>query len=253
MHGTLRDEGRHQQRRPAPTGSSSSRTDAGASAQPRAALRARARIAVRHHLDFAGRPRLPGAGELRRARAGHPGAARVARAHRRQRRPRHRRPARRDGERLPRARPALGGAGQRRLAAVVEVRPGRGRHRLERPGRASRAASIQGHLARRRRARSTGIPTRGRSTPASRTTRPSRTRARAVALPVNAVWRFGIGGEKQESPTFQWGWSLATSTAATSTSTCAARARGDRRARRPRRLVRRREHRFPRRQPELDV
>jgi long-chain fatty acid transport protein len=31
----------------------------------------------------------------------------------------------------------------------------------------------------------------------------------AVALPANAVWRFGIGGQKQESPAFRWGWSLA--------------------------------------------
>ena len=31
----------------------------------------------------------------------------------------------------------------------------------------------------------------------------------AVALPANAAWRFGIGGQKQESPAFRWGWSLA--------------------------------------------
>ena len=30
----------------------------------------------------------------------------------------------------------------------------------------------------------------------------------ALALPANAAWRFGIGGRKEESPTFNWGWSL---------------------------------------------
>lgn len=30
----------------------------------------------------------------------------------------------------------------------------------------------------------------------------------AVALPANAAWRFGVGGQKQESPAFRWGWSL---------------------------------------------
>jgi len=28
-----------------------------------------------------------------------------------------------------------------------------------------------------------------------------------VALPANAAWRFGIGGQKEESKTFNWGWS----------------------------------------------
>jgi len=28
-----------------------------------------------------------------------------------------------------------------------------------------------------------------------------------VALPANAAWRFGIGGQKMESKTFNWGWS----------------------------------------------
>ncbi len=30
----------------------------------------------------------------------------------------------------------------------------------------------------------------------------------ALALPVNAAWRFGIGGQKEESKTFNWGWSI---------------------------------------------
>ena len=30
----------------------------------------------------------------------------------------------------------------------------------------------------------------------------------ALALPVNAAWRFGIGGQKEESKTFNWGWSV---------------------------------------------
>jgi long-chain fatty acid transport protein len=30
----------------------------------------------------------------------------------------------------------------------------------------------------------------------------------AVALPANSVWRFGVGGQKQESKTFNWGWSF---------------------------------------------
>jgi long-chain fatty acid transport protein len=30
----------------------------------------------------------------------------------------------------------------------------------------------------------------------------------ALALPANAAWRFGIGGQKEESRTFNWGWSL---------------------------------------------
>jgi long-chain fatty acid transport protein len=30
----------------------------------------------------------------------------------------------------------------------------------------------------------------------------------ALALPANAAWRFGIGGQKEESQTFNWGWSL---------------------------------------------
>jgi len=30
----------------------------------------------------------------------------------------------------------------------------------------------------------------------------------ALALPANAAWRFGVGGQKEESPTFNWGWSL---------------------------------------------
>ncbi len=30
----------------------------------------------------------------------------------------------------------------------------------------------------------------------------------ALALPANAAWRFGIGGQKEESPTFNWGWSF---------------------------------------------
>ena len=30
----------------------------------------------------------------------------------------------------------------------------------------------------------------------------------ALALPANAAWRFGIGGQKEESKTFDWGWSL---------------------------------------------
>jgi long-chain fatty acid transport protein len=29
-----------------------------------------------------------------------------------------------------------------------------------------------------------------------------------LALPVDAAWRFGIGGQKEESKTFSWGWSL---------------------------------------------
>jgi len=30
----------------------------------------------------------------------------------------------------------------------------------------------------------------------------------ALALPVNSAWRFGIGGQKQQSEKFNWGWSL---------------------------------------------
>ena len=30
----------------------------------------------------------------------------------------------------------------------------------------------------------------------------------ALALPANAAWRFGIGGQNEVSPTFNWGWSL---------------------------------------------
>ena len=30
----------------------------------------------------------------------------------------------------------------------------------------------------------------------------------ALALPANAAWRFGVGGQKDESPTFNWGWSV---------------------------------------------
>ncbi len=30
----------------------------------------------------------------------------------------------------------------------------------------------------------------------------------ALALPVNAAWRFGIGGQQQDSNAFNWGWSL---------------------------------------------
>jgi long-chain fatty acid transport protein len=30
----------------------------------------------------------------------------------------------------------------------------------------------------------------------------------ALALPVNATWRFGVGGQKEESSSFNWGWSL---------------------------------------------
>jgi long-chain fatty acid transport protein len=30
----------------------------------------------------------------------------------------------------------------------------------------------------------------------------------AVALPANSMWRFGVGGQKQESNTFNWGWSF---------------------------------------------
>ena len=29
----------------------------------------------------------------------------------------------------------------------------------------------------------------------------------ALALPTNSVWRFGIGGQREESKTFSWGWS----------------------------------------------
>jgi long-subunit fatty acid transport protein len=29
----------------------------------------------------------------------------------------------------------------------------------------------------------------------------------ALALPANSVWRFGIGGQREESKTFSWGWS----------------------------------------------
>jgi long-chain fatty acid transport protein len=30
----------------------------------------------------------------------------------------------------------------------------------------------------------------------------------ALALPANAAWRFGVGAQKEESKTFNWGWSL---------------------------------------------
>ena len=30
----------------------------------------------------------------------------------------------------------------------------------------------------------------------------------ALALPANAAWRFGVGGQKEESKTFNWGWSV---------------------------------------------
>ena len=34
----------------------------------------------------------------------------------------------------------------------------------------------------------------------------------ALALPANAVWRFGIGGQKEEPGAFGWGWSLSYTT-----------------------------------------
>jgi long-chain fatty acid transport protein len=37
----------------------------------------------------------------------------------------------------------------------------------------------------------------------------------ALALPANAVWRFGIGGQKEESSAFNWGWSLSYTTQGT--------------------------------------
>lgn len=37
----------------------------------------------------------------------------------------------------------------------------------------------------------------------------------SLALPANAVWRFGIGGQKEESSAFNWGWSLAYTTQGT--------------------------------------
>jgi long-chain fatty acid transport protein len=30
----------------------------------------------------------------------------------------------------------------------------------------------------------------------------------SLALPANAAWRFGVGGQKEESRTFSWGWSV---------------------------------------------
>jgi long-chain fatty acid transport protein len=30
----------------------------------------------------------------------------------------------------------------------------------------------------------------------------------SLALPANAAWRFGVGGQKEESKTFTWGWSV---------------------------------------------
>ena len=30
----------------------------------------------------------------------------------------------------------------------------------------------------------------------------------SLALPANAAWRFGVGGQKEESKTFNWGWSF---------------------------------------------
>ena len=37
----------------------------------------------------------------------------------------------------------------------------------------------------------------------------------SLALPANAVWRFGIGGQRQESSAFNWGWSLSYTTQGT--------------------------------------
>ena len=37
----------------------------------------------------------------------------------------------------------------------------------------------------------------------------------SLALPANAVWRFVIGGQKEESSAFNWGWSLSYTTQGT--------------------------------------
>jgi long-chain fatty acid transport protein len=37
----------------------------------------------------------------------------------------------------------------------------------------------------------------------------------SLALPVNAAWRFAIGGQKEESSAFGWGWSLSYTTGGT--------------------------------------
>ena len=37
----------------------------------------------------------------------------------------------------------------------------------------------------------------------------------SLALPANAAWRFGIGGQKEESSAFNWGWSLSYTTQGT--------------------------------------
>ena len=37
----------------------------------------------------------------------------------------------------------------------------------------------------------------------------------SLALPANAAWRFGVGGQKEESSGFGWGWSLSYTTAGT--------------------------------------
>jgi long-chain fatty acid transport protein len=34
----------------------------------------------------------------------------------------------------------------------------------------------------------------------------------SLSLPVNAVWRFGVGGQKEESKTFGWGWGFSYTT-----------------------------------------
>ena len=67
---------------------------------------------------------------------------------------------------------------------------------------------LQGHLARRRRRAIQVV----RRVAAQRRHRlrlgvPGQ-RQRCAGLPANAAWRFGIGGQKEESRTFDWGWSL---------------------------------------------
>ena len=146
-----REQGGRQQRHRARRQPFAGRQRVGLRRKRRSALRSGSRHARRRHLHLAGQPRFPRADAVGRPRARHPDAARVARAAGRGRRSRRHGPAGRERELLPRDRSALGRPGQRRLAAMVEVRPGGRRGRLEQSRRADHQPRLQGHLARRRR------------------------------------------------------------------------------------------------------
>ena len=165
-----RPEGRDQQHRRRRRPARARRQELGVRRQRRHALRVRPGHARLAHLQLAGRS------STSRRRPSSPGwvlwlqnVLGVARPARRERGRRRRRPATGDGQHLPPGRRSLDGARQRRLAAVVEVRPGaRSASNSQQPDESHHQPRLQGHLARGRRRAVPDQPDRGCSTSASR-------------------------------------------------------------------------------------